>query len=264
MQASYFADTKRAIGALRLFVLVAAFCCFRAGASHAADAVVKDGNTLQLDGMTYRLDGIDAPERDQICINEYADPSACGTDAREQLISLIGKRGVHCEDRGPDKGFRRWHLGTCTADGESLSLNQQLVQKGFALDVETGGKFKADETAAKDHAVGLWKGCFAAPSDFRRGDKTRPLLGAACRTDKDREIRAVLFPTETVAPPGCVIKGKFAVRARVTGNVGVYLLQSCRTYETLIRPERWFCSEEDAQAAGFRKAFTCPVSLRRK
>src|SRR4029077_1121351 len=102
-------------------------------------------------------DGIDAPERDQVCINDYADPWACGTDAREQLISLIGKRGVHCEDRGPDKSFRKWHFGVCTIDGESMSLNQQLVQKGFALDVETGGKFKADETAAKDQAAGLWK-----------------------------------------------------------------------------------------------------------
>jgi len=264
MHTRCFADTKRAIGALRLFVVVAALCCFSAGASHAADAVVKDGGTLQLDSVTYRLDGIDAPERDQVCINDYADPWACGIDAREQLISLIGKRGVHCEDRGPDKSFRKWHLGLCTVDGESMSLNQQVVQKGLALDVDTGGKFKADETAAKDHAAGLWKGCFAAPSDFRHGDKTKPLLGTACRADKDREIRAVLFPSETVAPPGCVIKGKFAVRARVTGNVGVYHLQSCRTYETLIRPDRWFCAEEDAQAAGFRKAFTCPVSLRRK
>jgi endonuclease YncB( thermonuclease family) len=94
MQKRRFTNTKRASGALRLFLLVAGLYAFRAGVSQAADAIVKDGNTLQLDGVTYRLDGIDAPEIDQICINDYADPWACGTAAREQLVSLIGKHGV--------------------------------------------------------------------------------------------------------------------------------------------------------------------------
>ena len=58
-------------------------------------------------------------------------------------------------------------------------------------------------------------------------------------------------------PPGCRIKGKLAMRARVTGNVGVYHLQGCRSYPALTKPDRWFCSEEDAQAAGFRKAYNC-------
>ena len=64
-------------------------------------------------------------------------------------------------------------------------------------------------------------------------------------------------------PPGCPIKGKLAVRARVTGNVGIYHLQSCRSYAGLTKPNRWFCSEDDAQAAGFRKAYNCR-SLRRR
>ena len=61
----------------------------------AANAVVKDGNTLQLGEITYRLDGIDAPELDQICIDDHADPWACGVDARDQLAKLIG--GARCD-----------------------------------------------------------------------------------------------------------------------------------------------------------------------
>ena len=68
---------------------------------------------------------------------------------------------------------------------------------------------------------------------------------------------AVLFPEHPVMPPGCTIKGKLAVRARVTGNVGVYHLQGCRSYPGTTEPDRWFCTEEDAQAAGFRKAYNC-------
>ena len=56
-------------------------------------------------------------------------------------------------------------------------------------------------------------------------------------------------------PPSC--KGKFTVCARVTGNVGISHLQGCRSYPALTKPDRWFCSEEDAQAAGFRRAYNC-------
>src|SRR4029079_18510730 len=159
----------------------------------------------------------------------------------------------------------KWHLGACTVDGSTISLSEKLVREGFAFPVEPAakGRFKGDEADARDHLKGLWKGCFAAPRDFRRGEKGGPLAGAACRSDKDREIRAVLFPNETTMPSGCTIKAKFAVRARFTGNIGVYHLQACRTYETLIKPDRWFCTEEDAQVAGFRKAYNCRTFRRR-
>ena len=35
----------------------------------------------------------------------------------------------------------------------------------------------------------------------------------------------MLFPEELTMPPSCGIKGKLAVRARVTGNIGIYHLQ---------------------------------------
>ena len=73
---------------------------------------------------------------------------------------------------------------------------------------------------------------------------------------RDREIRQVVFPDDLVMPPGCNIKGKYAVRARVTGNLGIYHLQACRSYPGL-KQDRWFCSEEQAQADGFRRAYNC-------
>src|SRR5271166_6962804 len=75
------------------------------GAARAATAAVRDGNTIQLGDVTYRLDGADAPELDQVCIDDHADPWSCGIDAREQLSKLIGGRAVHCDDLGPDKTF---------------------------------------------------------------------------------------------------------------------------------------------------------------
>ena len=120
----------------------------------------------------------------------------------------------------------------CTVEGETTSLSQLLVRQGFALNVEASatGRFKPDEARARENRQGLWKGCFVAPQEFRRGKKDGTLLGGSCRADRDREIREVLFPVDLAMPSGCNIKGKFAVRARVTGNLGIYHLQACRSY----------------------------------
>jgi endonuclease YncB( thermonuclease family) len=258
-RASLFATAKLSA---RAFILVLAVVSASQG--RAASPIVRDGGTLEVAGVTYRLDGIDAPELDQICIDDHADPWACGVEARDQLSRLIGGREVQCEDLGVGTTYKKRHIGICAVAGETANLNQLVVRQGFALNFEpyAKGRFREDELGAKDNRRGLWKGCFVAPQEFRWGRKDGALLGDSCRTDKDREIRAVLFPDDPAMPSGCSIKGKFAARARFTGNVGVYHLQGCRSYPALTKPDRWFCSEEDAQAAGFRKAYNCRATDR--
>jgi endonuclease YncB( thermonuclease family) len=241
----------------RFFMLSAAIVLW-ASPGQAADPIVRDANTLQFGDVTYRLDGADAPELDQVCIDDHADPWTCGVEARDQLTKLVAGKPVHCDDLGPDKTHHKRHLGICTVEGETSSLNQSMVGLGFAINPPSSkSHFDQGQAGAKDGRNGLWKGCFVAPSEFRIGKKDGMLLGGACRTDKDREIRSVLFPSDLAMPPRCSIKGKLAVRARVTGNIGIYHLQGCRSYPALTRPDRWFCSEDDAQAAGFRRAFNC-------
>src|SRR5690348_10304937 len=111
-----------------------------AAAAPAAGVTVRDGDTIQIGDTVYHLDGIDAPELDQLCINDQADPWTCGIDARDRLSKLIGGRPVHCDDLGPDKVRSGRHLGLCTADGDKLSLNQQAVRSGFAISVEPAVK----------------------------------------------------------------------------------------------------------------------------
>jgi endonuclease YncB( thermonuclease family) len=242
---------------MRRFILILAI--FAASPSFAANSVVRDGGSIDLGGVTYRLDGIDAPALDQICIDDHADSWTCGIDARDQLAGLIGNRDVHCDDLGPDKIYKKWHFGLCTVEGETTSLNQLLIRRGFAMNSAAAGrgKFGEDEADAKNNRRGLWKGCYIAPQEFRAGRKDGALLGGACRADKDREIREALFPLEPAMPSNCSIKGKYAARARVTGNVGIYHLRICQSYPALTRPDRWFCSEDDARADGFRKAYNC-------
>lgn len=220
----------------------------------AAEATITDGDTLVLGGTIYRLDGIDAPETDQPCVDGKGAVWACGIEARDQLKKLTGKRDVRCDDKGPDtsnpKSKRR--IGICWVAGETMSLNQWLVREGWALNFEpyAKGRFKADEDSARDNHHGLWKVCFAAPWDQRRGNKRKAeLLGAACPSGKDKESRDLLFPDHPAMPPNCSIKGN--------DRSGIYHMEGCRQYQRLKNPGRWFCSEDEARAAGFRIAKTC-------
>ncbi len=243
----------------RLPSILLIFAALLASPLLAANAIVHDGDTIQFGDVTYRLDGIEAPELDQICIDDHADSWSCGVEVRDQVTKLINGRAVRCDDLGVDKTSKKRHVGICTVEGETASLNQQLARQGLAISVEPALKVhtKGDAASAKADKIGLWKGCFVAPREFRIGKKDGVLMGGSCRADRDKEIRAVLFPEGLAQPPACAIKGKFAVRARVTGHVGIYHLQGCRSYAGLTRPDRWFCSEDDAQAAGFRRAFNC-------
>ncbi|TCU78665.1 endonuclease YncB(thermonuclease family) [Bradyrhizobium sp. R2.2-H] len=252
------------IASARAFALISFFALSGfLGASSPASArtgaaTARDGNSIQLGDVTYRLDGVDAPELDQVCIDDHADAWTCGIEARDQLTKLIKGRVVRCDDVGPEKSFGKRHRAICTAEGDKSTLNEQLVRLGFAVAREPiKANVKPAAAEAKTAAAGIWKGCFVAPQDFRAGKKDGTLLGAACRPDRDKEIRAVLFPEELTMPPSCSIKGKLAVRARVTGNIGIYHLRGCPSYPATTRPDRWFCSEDDAQAAGFRKAYNC-------
>src|SRR5215510_13517382 len=120
--------------ALALFLALSGFLAYSGPASAlTATATLRDANSIQLGDVTYRLDGVDAPELDQTCIDDHADPWTCGLEARDQLTNLIGGRPVRCDDVGPEKNFGRRHRAICTAEGDKESLNEQLVRLGFAI-----------------------------------------------------------------------------------------------------------------------------------
>jgi len=250
---------KRKYGAV-VRALITAIFFVSACPGWAAEVTITDGDTLVLNGAPHRLDGIYAPKTDQVCLNETGAVWTCGIEARDRLKEFVGKRDVRCDGKKYDTVYRNRRLSICRIDGEAMNLNQWLVREGWALSVEPSakGRFKADQDEAREKGRGLWKGCFSPPQSARRSNKnTSALLGAACTKGKVGELADILFPDIPAMPPGCSIKGKFAARANFTGHRGIYHLESCRSYGRTKRPDRWFCSEGEAQADGFRKAFTC-------
>ena len=240
--------------------LVAILILIAVSPSWALDVTVTDGDTLILNGTSYRLDGIDAPQTDQTCIDENSAVWRCGIEARDQLKKYIGDRNIRCDDTGQDTVYRGRRIGICWIEGETANLNQWLVREGWALNLEPSakGRFKADQDNARDNRKGLWKGCFVTPQVLRRWSRsTAKLLGASCPERNDWEARGTLFPDNPAMPPGCSIKGKLAARAHISGYRGIYHMEGCRSYGRTKAPDRWFCSEDEARAEGFRKAHTC-------
>lgn len=123
-------------------------------------AIVNDGDSITLGGKRIRLLGIDAPEYTQTCQRDGAG-YACGRQAREALVQLIGKRPVSCSGTRHDRYGR--FLGTCMAG--NVDLNRAQVAAGWAV---AYGGYESEEAAARTAKAGIWAGTFDRPQDWRR------------------------------------------------------------------------------------------------
>jgi endonuclease YncB( thermonuclease family) len=218
------------------------------GAAARAD----DADTLTIDGTRYRLDGIDAPESDQSCLDANGELYPCGRTAIDALERFVAGRPVRCADRGADSKHPDRRIGRCSVD--RVDIQRWLVRQGWAINFEpyAQGRFKEDEAAARSDRIGMWRGCFVAPRNFRRWNTHAAApLGSSCPPD----AVARLFPDDPAMPPGCEIKGKLAVRA--WPFAGIYHEPGCGGYRRTARVDRWFCTVEAAREAGFRRSLTC-------
>ena len=124
-------------------------------------AVAIDGNTIKMDGTTYRLWGIDAPELDQRC---YPQGWRAGIVAARALAAMIERRPVICEAKGQDSYGRT--LALCRAGGRDLGA--AMVVSGMALAVTAdGGDYVEQEVQARQARVGIHAHACLAPSEWR-------------------------------------------------------------------------------------------------
>lgn len=148
-------------------------------AASAADltglARVHDGDTIALGGIKIRLEGIDTPETEQICLTSKGEPWDCGLASRDKLKAMIGMATVKCAPQGRDRYDRT--LAICSAN--NVELNAWLVREGWALSfVRYGDRYRAEENEARANKRGLWAGAFIAPWDWRHRNKDTEILGA--------------------------------------------------------------------------------------
>lgn len=130
---------------------------------------VIDGDSINVGGKEVRLFGLDAPEYKQNCFDEKNQEYACGLMSRAFLLELAHKKQVKCIYAEKDKYDR--FLSKCFV-GE-ISINEELVKNGMAVIynfTESDEKMDALEEAAKKQKLGIWRGAFQMPKEYRKAN----------------------------------------------------------------------------------------------
>jgi endonuclease YncB( thermonuclease family) len=210
---------------------------------------IREGDSIVIGASRIRLGGIDAPSTDQLCLNTKGERWTCGVAARDELIKHAGGKSWTCHTRSTDRRGRT--IARCDVDGEDIQ--KWMVGNGWALAFTRVSKdYEADEKAARDAKAGMWQGAFIAPWDWRVRNKKTPILGATRPPENAHAILLASASGEVAPSPDCTIKGN----VNSSGEC-IFHKPTSRWYAQIkmkvSKGTRWFCSVEDAEAAGCRE-----------
>lgn len=188
---------------------------------------ITDGDTLRLLNEKIRLDGIDAPESGQKCANKKGTSYDCGKLATEFLKTVIDQNIVRCETNSQDRYGR--YIATCFLN--NTNLNEMMVLNGHALAYRQYSKrYISAEKNAEDKEIGMWQGEFIVPWEWRKGER--------------------LSAKKPSITGDCLIKGNISSSGKIYHTPASPWYSRTKINEA--KGERWFCTEEEALAAGWR------------
>lgn len=210
---------------------------------------IRDADQVQIGATRVRLGGIDAPSTDQLCLNTKGERWTCGVAARDELVKFAGGKKWTCQTRAVDRRGRT--VARCAVDGQDIQ--KWLVSSGWALAFTRISKdYEADEKAAREAKAGMWQGAFIAPWDWRVRNKKTAVLGAVKPPENARAILLASASGPVAPSPDCTIKGN----VNRSGEC-IFHQPTSRWYAkikmNIAKGTRWFCSVEEAEAAGCRE-----------
>ena len=203
------------------------------GARLSGQAEVVDGDSLRMGALRLRLHGIDAPEVGQTCRDANGAEWSCGMWSKAQLGALVAGKAVACTAVDHDRYGRV--VARCTVGGADLGA--AMVRAGAARAYRAySTAYVGPEAAARAARRGIWAGTHDDPAAWRRAARAK----------------ASPASQQPEAGGGCAIKGNISDGGRI------YHLPGQRDYDRVVlspqRGERWFCTEAEARAAGWRAA----------
>lgn len=222
---------------------------------------VTDGDTIKVQlssgPITVRFDSIDAPERDQPWGNEASEALAGLLDGEEVALEIV------TQDR-----YERLVAVVYLGDE---NINKWLVQQGHAWAYRQYLKdtdFCDWEGSARSSRRGLWalpgnerhapwewrsvkRGLTSGYTDYTR-ETVANCIAAINRPASDTRS-ATTIPTK---PPAAASSGGCLIKGNISDNGHIYHVPGSPSYNSTkideSKGERWFCTEEEARAAGWR------------
>ena len=193
---------------------------------------VVDGDTVVVSGGDHvRLLGIDTDEKNFPCF----------TPAKNYLEDLVLGKTVVLEQDKEDKDQYDRLLRFLFLDG--LNVNLKIVEEGLAVCryYEPNSKYKRECAKLETDAIKNKTGCKWSDGNWTSPDDTSLIPTAA--------------PSTTSG--SCLIKGNISY----TTKEKIYHVPGCENYTVTkideSAGERWFCNENEAVEAGWRKATNC-------
>lgn len=204
---------------------------------------VVDGDTIDVqingDSRRVRYISVNAPET----VHPTRGVECFGAEASAYNRALVSGQSVRLEKDVSETDQYGRLLRYVYVD--EVLVNEALVAEGYANvstyppDVRYTDRFRAAEAAARAAGKGLW----GAGCEVYQSPSSQEGSGAA------------VVPSEGDA---CTIKGNIAQES----GERIYHMPDCEYYNQTVvseeKGERWFCSEGEAVAAGWRKAQNCP------
>jgi len=217
---------KRRHTGMRQFILILCLLAGPATADISGPIRVIDGDTFAIGDTRVRLFGIDAPENGQPCADQRGRQMNCGDWVTAQVTARYDGLQATCTEIEKDRYGRS--VATCSVRGQDVGT--WIVSEGLAWAfLQYSDAYALDEKAAAVASRGIWAFDIDNPATYRAVQSAAPV------------------------PTGdCVIKGN------ISKSGYIYHMPHNRDYgRTRINEadgERWFCTEAEAQTAGWRAA----------
>lgn len=195
---------------------------------------VIDGDTIEIEGgQRVRYIGINTPET----VDPRKATECFGPESSRENKELVEGKTVKLEKDVSETDkygrlLRYVYLPSENAESDQILINDYLVRQGFAHastyppDVKYQDQLTNAQQEAMSKNVGLWSAC-------------QNFSSTQNQTEKQSE--------------NCQIKGN-----RSSSGEKIYHMPGQRYYEKTVidqsKGERWFCTEAEAQQAGWRKS----------
>ncbi|USQ76031.1 thermonuclease family protein [Ornithinimicrobium cryptoxanthini] len=222
---------------------------------------VYDGDTIavSIDGTRerVRIIGIDAPE-----LARNGQPAGCfAQESASEMQSLVQSQRVHliADPTQADRDrYDRLLRHVVREGGGHVALT--MVQGGYAEEEQFAAPYQyqsdlvAAERDARAEGLGLWSACLADAAPVTPAPVAPAPAQVAPAPVAPAPAPVAPVPVAPApAPTECVIKGNIA-----SDGEKIYHVPGQQYYDvTKIsehKGERWFCTEQEARDAGWRKA----------